>query len=91
MKVLAALADAVIGRVVQRGRVLTPLTWLQVFQSYIESLDEDPKQYRQDSSQLEGWAKELGSPDQLTPSSDGSDIQKALSGIAQRAKDGAVP
>ena len=62
---------------------------MQVFASYVQSLDEDPKQYRQDSEQLEGWAKDLSSPDQLTPSAEGSEIQKALSGVAQRAKDGA--
>ena len=61
-----------------------------MFQSYVESLDEDPKQYRADTEQLEAQAKELSSPDQLTPSAEGSDLQKALASISQRAKDGAL-
>lgn len=60
----------------------------QVFQSYVQSLDEDPAQYRKDTEQMEAWAKELSSPSDLTPSSDGTDLQKRLAGIAQDAKDG---
>ena len=79
--------QATVGGRVQQP-VLSCAARTQVFQSYVESLDEDPKQYRQDTQQLEGWAKELGSPDQLMPSADGSELQKALAAISQRAKDG---
>ena len=61
---------------------------MQVFESYVQALGEDPAQYRKDTEQLEGWAKGLSSPSDLTPSADGSEIQKCLAGIAQTAKDG---
>ena len=67
---------------------LQPGMCAQVFQSYVQSLDEDPAQYRKDTEQMEAWAKELSSPSDLTPSSDGTDLQKRLAGIAQDAKDG---
>ena len=60
----------------------------QVFESYVQSLDEEPAQYRQDTEKMEAWAKELSSPSDLTPSSDGTELQKCLAGIAQHAKDG---
>ena len=52
--------------------------------------DEEPAQYRQDTEKMEAWAKELSSPSDLTPSSDGTELQKCLAGIAQHAKDGTL-
>ncbi len=42
----------------------------------------------QDAERLEGLAKSLGSSSELKPSTEGSDLQKLLGGIAERAKGG---
>lgn len=42
----------------------------------------------QDAERLEGLAKGQGSPAELKPSAEGSELQKLLGGIAERAKGG---
>jgi hypothetical protein len=59
-----------------------------IFDVYIRALDEDPSKYRADAERLEGWAKGLGSPEGLAPKEDGDDVQRDLSSIAARAKEG---
>lgn len=59
-----------------------------LFNAYISSLDEDGSKYRQDAERLEGLAKGLSSPSELKPATEGSDLQKLLGDIAERAKGG---
>jgi len=59
-----------------------------IFRAYIGALDEDAGKYREDADKLAGWAKELKSASELTPSEDGNDVQKLLAGIASRSKEG---
>lgn len=42
----------------------------------------------QDAERLEGLAKGLGSPSELKPAVEGSELQKLLGDIAERAKGG---
>ena len=42
----------------------------------------------QDADRLESLAKELSSPSVLKPAADGTELQKLLEGIAERAKGG---
>ena len=42
----------------------------------------------QDADRLEGLAKELSSPSDLKPAAEGTELQKLLEGIAERAKGG---
>jgi photosystem II biogenesis protein Psp29 len=59
-----------------------------IFRAYIGALDEDADKYRADADKLAGWAKELKSASELTPSEEGNDVQKLLAGIAARSKEG---
>jgi len=45
-----------------------------IFRAYIGALDEDAGKYREDADKLAGWAKELKSASELTPSEDGNDV-----------------
>ena len=42
----------------------------------------------QDAERLEGLAKELSSPSDLKPATEGTELQKVLGGIAERAQGG---
>ncbi|CAK0783183.1 hypothetical protein CVIRNUC_006382 [Coccomyxa viridis] len=59
-----------------------------LFKAYLSSLDEDPSKYRQDAERLESLAKELSSPSDLKPATEGTELQKVLGGIAERAQGG---
>ncbi|KAK9862303.1 hypothetical protein WJX84_001196, partial [Apatococcus fuscideae] len=61
----------------------------KLFMAYLNALDENADQYRQDTEQMTKWAAEKkGSPDQVTPKEDGDDFQKALAAVAEKGKMG---
>ncbi|PKA47923.1 Protein thylakoid formation 1, chloroplastic [Apostasia shenzhenica] len=57
-----------------------------IFRAYIESLREDPEQYRNDAQKLEEWARSQTASSLVDFSSREGDIESILKGIAERAK-----
>ena len=51
----------------------------EIFNAYIQSLDEDPEVYRRDAAALEAAAS---ASQTLTPDANGAEVQKTLAGIA---------
>ncbi|KAL3153476.1 hypothetical protein ABBQ38_011808 [Trebouxia sp. C0009 RCD-2024] len=58
-----------------------------IFNAYMTALQEDPEQYRKDAKRMEEMASQLSDPSELTPTTDGNEIQKLLGSIAERAKE----
>ncbi|KAL3141993.1 hypothetical protein ABBQ32_004636 [Trebouxia sp. C0010 RCD-2024] len=58
-----------------------------IFNAYMTALQEDPEQYREDAKRMEEMARQLSDPSDLTPTTDGNEIQKLLGSIAERAKE----
>jgi len=58
-----------------------------IFNAYMAALQEDPEQYRNDAKRMEELAGQLSDPSELTPTTDGNEIQKLLGAIADRAKE----
>lgn len=60
-----------------------------IFDAYIQSLGEDPAQYRRDSEALEKAAAELTGDAKLVPIADGPfEVQKTLAGVAEMSTSG---
>lgn len=59
-----------------------------IFNAYIDSLGENPAQYRKDAAALEQQASELSGPEQLVPEEGGNAVQQALNKVASKAAAG---
>lgn len=71
----------------QIGEGLDADTRDEIFNAYINALDESPATYRKDAAALEEWAKALSSADDVTPNADGEYGQKVLATIASQVAD----
>ena len=57
-----------------------------ILRAYIGALDEDADRYRGDAEKLAGWAKDLSSASELTPSEDGNDVSPMGAGNPEESE-----